>query len=243
MNYFAHGIACVGRPYLLAGTALPDWLAAADRSVRIRPRDLHALRHAADPRLAELASGIQRHWDDDARFHVQAAFVQLCATLTQQARHYMDDDVRARPGFVVHVLVELLLDSCLAQAAPQRLRDYYAAVQQVDACWIEAAVNRLARRPTTRLAPFIAWFREAQFLFDYADDGKLWYRLGGVVRRVGLPQLPPALRRWLPEARAAVASQVGELLAGIVPPDVTSGNAAAGGSLDGMRRSAGRSSV
>jgi hypothetical protein len=228
MNYFAHGIACICRPYQLAGTALPDWLSASDRAVRIRPRDLQALGDTADPRLAELASGIQRHWDDDARFHVQTAFVQLCATLTQPVRHLLAHDARARPGFVVHVLVELLLDSCLAQAAPQRLQAYYAALQQVEPRWIEAMVNRVARRPTQRLAPFIAWFREARFLFDYADDGKLWFRLGAVVRRLGLPELPAALRWWLPEARAAVAGRFDELLQGIVPPSVACGDSATG---------------
>src|SRR3984957_18435669 len=38
MNYFAHGIRFVDRPWFLAGTALPDWLSVIDRRVRLRPK-------------------------------------------------------------------------------------------------------------------------------------------------------------------------------------------------------------
>ena len=31
MNYFAHALPFFDRPYFVAGTAAPDWLAAADR--------------------------------------------------------------------------------------------------------------------------------------------------------------------------------------------------------------------
>ena len=37
MNYFAHGRHFIDQPYLLAGTAVPDWLNVVDRSVRARP--------------------------------------------------------------------------------------------------------------------------------------------------------------------------------------------------------------
>ncbi len=36
MNYFAHGVAFLDRPYVLAGTAVPDWLLVAERQVRLR---------------------------------------------------------------------------------------------------------------------------------------------------------------------------------------------------------------
>ena len=38
MNYFAHGWNYVDAPYVLAGTAVPDWLSVVDRRVRARAR-------------------------------------------------------------------------------------------------------------------------------------------------------------------------------------------------------------
>jgi hypothetical protein len=40
MNYFAHGIRFLDRPWFLAGTATPDWLSVADRKVRLREKFL-----------------------------------------------------------------------------------------------------------------------------------------------------------------------------------------------------------
>src|SRR5262245_50971039 len=38
MNYLAHGWRFVGQPYVLAGTAAPDWLSVIDRKIRLRLR-------------------------------------------------------------------------------------------------------------------------------------------------------------------------------------------------------------
>ena len=38
MNYFAHGRSFIDHPYLLAGTAVPDWLNLVARRSRIRTK-------------------------------------------------------------------------------------------------------------------------------------------------------------------------------------------------------------
>ena len=58
MNYFAHGLAHLDDPYLLAGTAVPDWLNVADRGVRVRSRQAVPFIDDADQSLALLARGI-----------------------------------------------------------------------------------------------------------------------------------------------------------------------------------------
>ncbi len=49
-----------------------------------------------------------------------------------------------RPGFLGHLLVELLLDAALIAEAPERLDAYYQLLDQVDPGWVQAAVNRMA---------------------------------------------------------------------------------------------------
>ena len=44
------------------------------------------------------------------------------------------------------------------------------------------------------------------------EDGKLLVRLNHVMRRVGLPQLPPELAELFPEMRAIIRSRRHELL-------------------------------
>ena len=55
MNYFAHGRRFVEQPYVLAGTAVPDWLNVVDRKVRVRAQRALAMSDDADPSMAAVA--------------------------------------------------------------------------------------------------------------------------------------------------------------------------------------------
>ena len=52
MNYFAHGLRFLNRPYFLAGTAVPDWLSVADRATRMHSKRVF--------RFLDEAEGIDR---------------------------------------------------------------------------------------------------------------------------------------------------------------------------------------
>jgi hypothetical protein len=213
MNYFAHGRHFVDDPYFLAGTAVPDWLNVVDRRVRVRAR--HAEQHiaAADQRVARVAAGIVQHCRDDAWFHATRAFAELSLGLCGMLRERLPADLGFRPHFLGHILVEILLDAALIADEPAQIRAYYAALDGLDPEVVEEAVNRISPRTTHRLSKLIPLFSRERFLFDYADDGKLLFRLNQVMRRVGLPLLPPALREALGTARAMVGTRTNELLA------------------------------
>jgi hypothetical protein len=214
MNYFAHGWQFTGDPYFLAGTAAPDWLCVANRGVRVRSKSAAVWTSDDDPRLAALARGICRHHADDHWFHGSRAFVEMSLDFSRRARRALPADEGFRSWFVGHILVELLLDSALVEERPERLTAYYAALEEVDLAAIEAAVNRIAARPTDRLAGFISLFCRERFLWDYTDDGKLLVRLNQVMQRVRLPALPASLVGLLPAMRSAVRQRKTELLEG-----------------------------
>jgi len=213
MNYFAHGCEFLDEPYFLAGTATPDWLSAADRSVRVRRVRAEQWVDDADLQTAALARGIVRHHADDARFHATRAFAELSLQFTAAVREALRPDDTLRPSFLGHILVELLLDNVLIQREPARLERYYRAMAAVDAAAVQRVVNKVSPRPTERLAGFISMFCRVRFLWDYAEDGKLLVRLNQVLCRVGLPPLDGSLFGFLPAARAEVARRADELLA------------------------------
>ena len=218
MNYLAHALPFLDRPYLMAGTAVPDWLAVADRSVRLRSRDAAPLAVDPDEPAAQVAQGVLQHFRDDARFHETRAFAESMLALTVRFRDALGADAGFRPGFLGHLLVEVLVDASLAAEDLGRLETYYAALETVDPNRVQQAVNRIARRPTDRLAPMIwAFFRE-RILWDYLEDAKLLVRLNQVMRRVGLAPLPDAVLGLFPEARQLVDRRRQELLEGIPVP-------------------------
>ena len=135
--------------------------------------------------------------------------------MTARVRDALEGETGMRPAFLGHLLVELLLDAALMADQPARLTEYYRVLEAVDARRVEAAVNRMAPRPTERLAVFIGLFCRERILWDYLEDDKLMVRLNQVMRRVRLAALPDDFATLLPAARRLVAERKTALLEGI----------------------------
>lgn len=213
MNYLAHGIRFLDAPYLLAGTAVPDWLSVVDRKVRVRSPAAAELLHDPDEATRQLAAGIVQHLDDDRWFHDSRVFAETNLQFAVELRDCLPGDEGFRPSFLGHIVIEILLDATLMQRDPASVDRYYEALGEVSAAKVQQVVNRIARVPTEELQWWIERFREVRFLYDYLDDDKLLFRLEQVMRRVGLPPLGQQLSSWLPSARAIVAERCDQLLA------------------------------
>ena len=205
MNFFAHAQHCLDQPYELAGAAVPDWLTVL-RPQRLRCRTRHAepLLTDLDPRAADLAWGVVRHHDDDRWFHQTRAFAELSLEFSRRIRVATGDADGMRPSFVGHILVELLLDAELSVRNPAGLDQYYRSVESLDPNLIVDVVSRMTGRDASRLAAVIQRFLELRFLYDYAADEPLLFRLNQVMHRVRLPALPAGFAMLLPEARSDV---------------------------------------
>jgi hypothetical protein len=212
LNYFAHGRLFTGDPYFLAGTAVPDWLNVVDRRLRVRSKQARLFLDSPDETVARVAAGIVQHHEDDAWFHGTRAFAELSLELTRRMRAALPADDGFRPHFLGHILVEILLDAELIADNARQIEAYYAAMDGLDGEAVAAAVATIAPRPAENLGTFIGLFSRERFLFDYADDGKLLFRLNQVMRRVGLPVLPPSLTQTLAELRPLVRNRAAELL-------------------------------
>jgi hypothetical protein len=216
MNYFSHAYRFLDDPYLAAGTGVPDWLSVVDRPVRVRLRQALPLLEDPEPRVASIARGIVQHLRDDARFHETRAFAESTLQLTTLVRDVLNADSGFRPSFLGHLLVEVLLDASLITEDERRLATYYEVLEAVDGRLVEEVVNRMAARPTGRLAWMIRRFCQERILWDYLEDGKLAVRLNQVMRRVGLVALPDDFGQILPNARRLIDQRKNELLESVL---------------------------
>lgn len=212
MNYFAHALPFLDRPYFVAGTGVPDWLVVADRAVRLRTKHAEPFLEDQDSSVASLAGGILRHLSDDARFHASRAFAETSLAMTVRVRDVLGGETGLRPAFLGHLLVEVLLDAALIADNPDRLTEYYRVLGEVAPEQVEATVNRMAPHPTRRLALFIELFLHEQILWNYLEDDKLGMRLNQVMRRVNQPPLPDHFITLLPDARKLVTERKEALL-------------------------------
>lgn len=213
MNYFAHGIRFLNRPYFMAGTAVPDWLSVADRRVRMRSRRIEPiLEHYSDSSPeSEILRGVLQHLSDDDWFHTTPAFLAVTGQLALLFRKTLQGEPFLN-GFLGHIVTELLIDATLIDQHPHRLDEYYDVMSQVDPYLIERVVNLCGRDTTNRLAQFITLFHGEAFLFDYRDSNRLLYRLNQVMHRVKLTPLPVQTLSVLDEGRLLVSQKLDELL-------------------------------
>jgi hypothetical protein len=212
MNYFAHAVAFLDKPYFLAGTAVPDWLGVVDRTIRIRSKHAALLADDTDPPTSAIARGILQHFRDDARFHETRAFAELLLELTALLRDLLADEGGFRPSFLAHLLMEVLVDASLIAENPAPVETYYRVLDSLDAELIQRVVNRMTHRPTTHLAYMIERFCQERILWDYLEDDKLLVRLNQVMHRVGFAHLPDGIREVLPQIRRRVAEKTAALL-------------------------------
>jgi hypothetical protein len=211
MNYFAHGIRFLDRPWFLAGTALPDWLSVIDRRVRLRHKHVAQRADGSGSIDAELAAGARQHFEDDHWFHKTRAFAEATAHLARLFRDFLGPGDNFRCGFLGHIACELLLDSVLIERHPGLIDRYYATFAQLDAARLSEAVGALAGQPVD-VAHWLPLFCREQFLRDYADSVRLAYRLNQVLRRVKLDPLPAGIDEPLSAGRSIVRSYADGLL-------------------------------
>lgn len=212
MNYFAHGMHFTDRPYFLAGTATPDWLSVADRAVRLRPRRVLPFADGSDRPQAQFAAGVLQHLRDDERFHRLPSFIEVSGELMVLFRQLLHPHDGFRPGFLGHIVTEMLIDAVLIERNPDTLRAYYAALNDIDPMLVERSVNRMSKKTTERLGALIPLFCHEGFLWDYLDSERFLHRLNQVMRRVKLEQLPSATVRTLDEAREVVRRRIDDLV-------------------------------
>ena len=212
MNYFAHALRFLDRPYFVAGTAVPDWLSVADRQVRVRAKliEPHLLNDGSP--LAEVAAGAWQHLHDDGWFHATRAFFEVSTLLAVRFREVLGQDDSHRTSFLGHIVTELLIDAELIERHPGEIERYYEVLHAVEPIVVQQAVNVMAKTPTECLAPLIPRFIDERFLLDYLSDERLLHRLNQVMRRVKLPPLPVEVISVLSLARPLIRDRLSELL-------------------------------
>lgn len=224
VNYLSHGYRFLDNPLFLAGTAVPDWLSVVDRKVRARKRLVEpVVAETTSDEVRQIGLGILQHHLDDDTFHRCEPFQQLEGELGAEFRKHMPDKYDHRPGFLGHIVVELLLDAVLASRDDTLLDRFYAAMSLVDPLLVQSTVNQMSTKKTDKLAWFIEAFLKEKFLYDYASDRTLFFRLNQVLKRVRLPVMEDDVLQVLPIARELVSERADLLFDTVIAGGLSSG--------------------
>jgi hypothetical protein len=212
MNCFAHAYPFLEDPYFIVGACLPDWMAVINRKVRFRSHRIAPWIESTDPRIRSLFSGVQQHLNDDHWFHGTSIFVELNLKLSKRLAYFESGISSLQSNFVAHIAIEMLIDDELSNRHPGQLEYYYEQLNVVDAAWLQNQLEQFAVDREVAYARFHERFLEARFLFDYASNDGMLYRLNQVMRRAQLSPLSSRTVEWIPEVRVAVRDHFLDLL-------------------------------
>ena len=213
MNSFAHALPFLDRhDYYAIGCAIPDWLGAVDRRCRVRKNGASKFFDSSDPIFSNIALGVTQHIDDDRWFHSSVAFTEMSMQFAVELRDILTEEPGFRPGFLGHIIIELILDGFLHENNSGQLDRFYKMVTDCDPEKIQDAVNQMATRPTDRLKEYFPIFLREKYLYDYVDDERLMYRVNFVLKRVKLNPVGDSVTSWVPSARKRVYDSAAQLL-------------------------------
>lgn len=212
MNGFTHALPFLEDAYFAVGCCLPDWLSICDRGCRVREKNAIQFVDDNDPIVSAVAQGIVQHHQDDTWFHATPVFNKLILDFSVELKQLFGNERTMRPGFVGHILVELLLDAFLSSKHPGKMEFFYQQVAEVESKSIQMAINLFATHPTDRLVSEIDRFVIVRYWFDYATDEGVIYRINQVLRRVRLEPLDDRVLDWVPAARRRVYENAAGLL-------------------------------
>ena len=136
----------------------------------------------------------------------------LEAQAAAKFRKIMPDRYDHRPGFLGHIVVELLLDTIIEERQPGILDRYYSTLNRIDPLVLQDLINSMATTSSDKLAWFIQRFHEERFLADYQTNEGLMLRLNQVMKRVKLPSLPEEAMALFTELRSLVRDNADGML-------------------------------
>jgi hypothetical protein len=208
MNFLAHTLPAWGlhldaQAWAAAGTSVPDWMRAIDRSVKLRPAHTSAHHNSDDAPVRWLCWGIERHHSDDHRFHLDDGFTVCADQITADIRAASIPSVRA--SVLGHIAAEMLMDAVLLERHPWLGERYYAALESLDGDQVQRAMEVIAGVPLPAVPAALAMFCRARFLLDYRTDDGWWRCLLGAAVRTRLGEPAPSCRDQVATWRAMVA--------------------------------------
>lgn len=186
MNFLAHfyfdGVASA--PYYNLGLVLPDLMGMVKRGWKFKQS--HLQNHLFPVHKA-IASGALAHLEMDDWFHNTNFFVKsrslVKATLEKARVTYPP----YRPGFLSHVLLELLVDRLIVMHYPEKASEFYNELANVDLEKLRSFFGSIDLPFDEHFPCFFTRFVNNQSAFRYAQDSALLEALNQISRRVSQP--------------------------------------------------------
>lgn len=163
------------------GMVLPDLLKNANKKWSIRP-EKHEIEYNEAP-IKNLYRGWKRHIAVDKHFHCSDFFIFHTQSMRTVMAPFLESSA-ARPSFVAHIALELMLDSLLLTEKSLSTTPFYHHLTQVDRNVLNDffLLNNLGDTPL--FFSFLDEFIDARYLNTYSNPKEIVYALNRICMRV-----------------------------------------------------------
>lgn len=164
------------------GTVLPDLVKNADKSWRIFPEKNEDL-FSNSSELAYLFTGWKRHLEVDRYFHSSDFFKEHTQKLRIAVEPVLQNSP-ARPFFIAHIALELILDSLLLTENVIDTVDFYNHLGRSDKNMLRQFLNINKLPDTDLFLEFLNSFITSAYLNSYRESQHILYALNRICMRL-----------------------------------------------------------
>lgn len=169
-------------PHLVLGAVLPDLIKNANKTWNLHPEKKQE-QFSASEKLQSILNGWQRHLAIDRYFHNSSFFKEHTQSLKEMLQPAMQSSP-ARPSFVAHISLELLLDNLLITEKTIDVAQFYTHLQSSDRITIIHFLELNAISDADRFLRFFDQFLEANYLHSYREASHIMYALNRICMRI-----------------------------------------------------------
>ncbi len=181
MNFLSHYYfdRNVTNCYHILGTVMPDLLKNADKTILIRPEKITY----EDADMKCMAEGWNKHLEVDRHFHSSGFFITHSHQLKKVLGPVVEGS-QAKPFFLGHIALELLLDNLLLTTGNVNVNGFYDHLHGCDIEVVKAFLNMAGLKDTDRFFRFFGGFKKDGYLHTYAETHHIAYALKRICMRV-----------------------------------------------------------
>ena len=161
---------------------LPDLVKNARKDWCIRPEKQEG-KFLNNEQLKKIFIGWKRHLQVDKYFHSSDFFCHHTEAIKAKISPILESSA-ARPSFVAHIALELMLDALLLTESVVKAERFYSQISEVDR---QALHEFFKLNQISHTAPFFKFFDEfieASYLNSYREADNIMYALGRICQRL-----------------------------------------------------------
>jgi len=165
-------------PDRVIGVVLPDLVKNAKKEWSFRPekQELESIENAS---LCSILTGWKRHVEVDKHFHSSEFFCYHTHNIKNLISPVLVNSP-ARPSFVAHIALELMLDALLLTEAKIEPENFYARISEADREALNSFLELNQVQDTEPFFSFLDEFIEASYLNSYREAENIMYALSRI---------------------------------------------------------------